>query len=80
MKKISFGNKLPYKEWVQYVLDSREYSKLKNKIPKAIDNLRKALQECDDKFLGKQNLFMDIKYIKRKTEEIYKRSQEIINK
>jgi len=80
MKKISFGNKLPYKEWVQYVLDSREYSKLKNKIPKAINNLRKALQECDDKFLGKHNLFMDIKYIKRKTEEIYKRSQEIINK
>ena len=53
---------------------------LKKKIPKAINNLRKALQECDDKFLGKHNLFMDIKYIKRKTEEIYKRSQEIINK
>tara|TARA_R100000654_G_scaffold22651_3_gene44895 strand:+ start:3434 stop:3655 length:222 start_codon:yes stop_codon:yes gene_type:complete len=71
--------KLSYEDWKQYVHDTVQKNKL-NKIPLKIKKLENELNKIDSKFLGKHNLFMDIKYIKRKTEEIYKRSQEIINK
>ena len=71
--------KLSYEDWKQYVHDTVQKNKL-NKIPLKIKELEIKLSKLDSKFLGKYNYFMDIKYIKRKTEEIYKRSQEIINK
>ena len=58
-----------YNEWKEYVSDSMQKTILKNNLSK-----------LDDTFLGKHNYFVDAQYIKKKTKEIYKRSQEIINK
>ena len=85
--QISEGSKEVYKrllmsydEWREYVSDSVKQTTLTKELPKIINELRNTLEKFDDKFLGKHNYFVDVQYIKKKTQEIYKRSKEIINK
>ena len=69
-----------YNEWKEYVSDSMQKTILTKEIPKIITKLKNNLNKLDDTFLGKHNYFVDAQYLKKKTKEIYKRSQEIINK
>tara|TARA_R100000329_G_C7513502_1_gene180912 strand:+ start:160 stop:408 length:249 start_codon:yes stop_codon:yes gene_type:complete len=82
MKVNKIGERLSksYEEWREYLNDSKEYKKLKKDMPKAIDKLINQVNSLDDKFLGKYGAFMDIKYIRKKAQEIYNRSKNIINK
>ena len=82
MKVNKIGENLTksYSEWKEYISDSLKQSKLKREVPKTINKLKDTLSKFDDKFLGKYNYFLDVKYLRKKTKEIYKRSQEIINK
>ena len=49
-------------------------------VPKTIDKLKNTLNKFDDKFLGKYNYFVDVQYLKKKTQEMYNRTKNIINK
>ena len=82
MKVNKIGERLSksYEEWREYLNDSKEYKKLKKDMPKAIDKLINQVNSLDDKFLGKYGAFMDVKYIRKKAQEIYNRSKNIINK
>jgi hypothetical protein len=85
--QISEGSKEVYKrllmsydEWREYVSDSVKQTTLTKKLPKIINELRNTLEKFDDKFLGKYNYFLDVKYLRKKTEEMYNRSKNLINK
>ena len=82
MKTNKIGENLTksYDEWKEYVSDSIKQSKLKREIPKTINKLKDTLSKFDDKFLGKYNYFLDVKYLRKKTEEMYNRSKSFINK
>ena len=80
MNKIDKNLKQSYDEWKEYVSDSVKQTTLTKEIPKIINELKNTLEKFDDKFLGKHNYFVDVQYIRKKTQEIYKRSKEIINK
>ena len=82
MKINKIGENLTksYDEWKEYVSDSIKQSKLKREIPKTINKLKDTLSKFDDKFLGKYNYFLDVKYLRKKTEEMYNRSKSFINK
>jgi len=81
MKINKIGENLTksYDEWKEYVSDSIKQSKLKREIPKTINKLKDTLSKFDDKFLGKYNYFLDVKYLRKKTEEMYNRSKNFIN-
>ena len=82
MKINKIGENLTksYGEWKEYISDSLKQSKLKREVPKTINKLKDTLSKFDDKFLGKYNYFLDVKYLRKKTEEIYNRSKSLINK
>ena len=82
MKVNKIGENLTksYGEWKEYISDSLKQSKLKREVPKTINKLKDTLSKFDDKFLGKYNYFLDVKYLRKKTEEIYNRSKSLINK
>tara|TARA_R100000234_G_C4836730_1_gene109259 strand:- start:25 stop:273 length:249 start_codon:yes stop_codon:yes gene_type:complete len=82
MKVNKIGENLTksYNEWKEYVSDSVKESKLKREVPKAINKLKDTLSKFDDKFLGKYNHFLDVQYLRKKTEEMYNRSKNIINR
>jgi len=71
---------MSYNEWREYVSDSVKQSTLKREVPKTINKLKDTLSKFDDKFLGKYNYFLDVKYLRKKTEEMYNRSKNLINK
>ena len=85
--QISEGSKevykrllMSYNEWREYVSDSVKQSTLKREVPKTINKLKDTLSKFDDKFLGKYNYFLDVKYLRKKTEEMYNRSKNLINR
>ena len=82
MKVNKIGENLTksYGEWKEYVSDSVQQSTLKREIPKTINKLKDTLSKFDDKFLGKYNHFLDVQYLRKKTEEMYNRSKNIINR
>tara|TARA_Y100001938_G_scaffold149911_1_gene238679 strand:+ start:1989 stop:2237 length:249 start_codon:yes stop_codon:yes gene_type:complete len=82
MKVNKIGENLTksYGEWKEYLSDSLKQSKLKREVPKTINKLKDTLSKFDDKFLGKYNYFLDVKYLRKKTEEMYNRSKSFINK
>tara|TARA_R100000700_G_scaffold40809_1_gene57815 strand:+ start:1998 stop:2246 length:249 start_codon:yes stop_codon:yes gene_type:complete len=82
MKVNKIGENLTksYGEWKEYISDSLKQSKLKREVPKTINKLKDTLSKFDDKFLGKYNYFLDVKYLRKKTEEMYNRSKSFINK
>ena len=82
MKVNKIGENLTksYGEWKEYVSDSLKQSKLKREVPKTINKLKDTLSKFDDKFLGKYNHFLDVQYLRKKTEEMYNRSKNIINR
>ena len=82
MKVNKIGENLTksYNEWKEYVSDSVQQSTLKKEIPKTINKLKDTLSKFDDKFLGKYNHFLDVQYLRKKTEEMYNRSKNIINR
>ena len=82
MKVNKIGEHLTksYSEWKEYVSDSLKQSKLKREVPKTINKLKDTLSKFDDKFLGKYNHFLDVQYLRKKTEEMYNRSKNIINR
>ena len=69
-----------YGEWRQYVSDSVQYTKLKKKLPESINNTKNILNEFSTEFLGKCNHYLDVKFIKTKTQEAYDRTKRFINK
>jgi hypothetical protein len=82
MKVNKIGENLTksYGEWKEYVSDSLKQSKLKKEVPKTINKLKDTLNKFDDKFLGKYNYFLDVTYLKKKTQEMYVRSKNFISK
>ena len=81
MKVNKIGENLTksYSEWKEYVSDSVKQSTLTKEVPKTINKLKDTLSKFDDKFLGKYNYFLDVKYLRKKTEEMYNRSKNFIN-
>ena len=81
MKVNKIGENLTksYNEWREYISDSIQQSKLTKEVPKTINKLKDTLSKFDDKFLGKYNYFLDVKYLRKKTEEMYNRSKNFIN-
>ena len=82
MKVNKIGENLTksYNEWREYISDSIQQSKLTKEVPKTINKLKDTLSKFDDKFLGKNNYFLDVTYLRKKTEEMYNRSKNFINK
>ena len=80
VNKIGENLTKSYNEWREYISDSIQQSKLTKEVPKTINKLKDTLSKFDDKFLGKYNYFLDVKYLRKKTEEIYNRSKSLINK
>ena len=85
MKKLKvnkIGKRLikSYSEWREYISDSVQYTKLKKELPKSINNTKKILSELNTEFLGKCNHYLDVKFIKTKTQEAYNRTKRFINK
>ena len=82
MKVNKIGKHLTqsYSDWKEYVNNSIQQSKLTKEVPKTIDKLKNTLNKFDDKFLGKYNYFVDVQYLKKKTQEMYNRTKNIINK
>ena len=85
--QISEGSKeaykrltMSYKEWKQHISDSVQYTKLKKKLPESINNTKNILSEFSTEFLGKCNHYLDVKFIKTKTQEAYDRTKRFINK
>ena len=85
--QISEGSKeaykrltMSYKEWRQHISDSVQNTKLKKKLPESINNTKKILSELNTEFLGKCNHYLDVKYIKTKTQEAYDRTKRFINR
>tara|TARA_R110002012_G_scaffold262872_1_gene445257 strand:- start:1371 stop:1637 length:267 start_codon:yes stop_codon:yes gene_type:complete len=68
-----------YNEWKQYVSDSVQYTTLKKEVPKSINKLKTTLSKLDDKFLGKCSAYLDIKYIRKKAQEMQERTKRFIN-
>ena len=68
MKVNKIGENLTksYGEWKEYISDSLKQSKLKREVPKTINKLKDTLSKFDDKFLGKYNYFLDVKYLRKK--------------
>jgi len=82
MKVNKIGEHLTksYGEWRKHVSDSVQQSTLIKEVPKTINKLKDTLSKFDDKFLGKYNYFVDVTYLRKKTEEMYNRSKNLISK
>ncbi len=82
MKVNKIGKHLTksYSEWKQYIVENKQYTKLKKKLPESINNTRNIINELNTEFLGKCNHYLDVKYIKTKTQEAYDRTKRFINK
>ena len=79
VNKIGENLTKSYNEWREYISDSIQQSKLTKEVPKTINKLKDTLSKFDDKFLDKNNYFLDVKYLRKKTEEMYNRSKNFIN-
>ena len=79
LKKVGKRLTTSYDEWRQYVSDSVQYTTLKREVPKSINKLKNTLDKLNDKFLGKCNAYLDIKYIRKKAQEMQERSKRFIN-
>ena len=80
VNKIGENLTKSYNEWREYISDSIQQSKLTKEVPKTINKLKDTLSKFDDKFLGKNNYFLDVTYLRKKTEEMYNRSKNFISK
>jgi len=82
MKVNKIGEHLTksYSKWREHVSDSVQQSTLIKEVPKTINKLKDTLSKFDDKFLGKYNYFVDVTYLRKKTEEMYNRSKNLISK
>ena len=82
MKINKTGERLvrSYKEWREYITDSVQYTILKKELPESINKTKDVLSKLNTEFLGKYNHYLDVKYIKTKTQEAYDRTKRFINK
>ena len=80
VNKIGKHLTLSYKEWRQHISNSIQNTKLRKKLPESINNTKKILSELNTEFLGKCNHYLDVKFIKSKTQEAYDRTKRFINK
>ena len=82
MKINKTGKRLTksYSEWRKYIADSVQYTILKKELPKSINKTKDVLNKLNTKFLGKCNHYLDVKFIKTKTQEAYDRTKRFINK
>ena len=82
MKINKTGKRLTksYSEWRKYIADSMQYTILKKELPKYINKTKDVLSKLNTEFLGKYNHYLDVKFIKTKTQEAYDRTKRFINK
>ena len=82
MKVNKIGKSLTksYSQWKEHISNSIQDTKLKKKLPESINNTKKILSELNTEFLGKCNHYLDVKFIKTKTQEAYDRTKRFINK
>ena len=82
MKINKTGKRLTksYSEWRKYIADSVQYTILKKELPKSINKTKSILSKLNTEFLGKCNHYLDVKFIKTKTQEAYDRTKRFINK
>ena len=82
MKVNKIGQHLTksYSEWKEYINENRQYIILKKELPKSIDKTKSVLSKLNTEFLGKCNHYLDVKFIKTKTQEAYDRTKRFINK
>ena len=54
MKVNKIGKHLTksYSEWKQYIVENKQYTKLKKKLPESINNTRNIINELNTEFLG----------------------------
>ena len=82
MKVNKTGKRLTksYSEWRKYIADSVQYTILKKELPRSINKTKSILSKLNTEFLGKYNHYLDVKFIKTKTQEAYERTKRFINK
>ena len=82
MKVNKIGKHLTksYGQWKEYVNENRQYTILKKELPKSINKTKNVLSKLNTEFLGKYNHYLDVKFIKTKTQEAYDRTKRFINK
>lgn len=82
MKINKTGERLTksYSEWRKYIADSVQQTILKKELPKSINKTKNILSKLNTEFLGKYNYYLDVKFIKTKTQEAYNRTKRFINK
>ena len=82
MKINKTGKRLTksYSEWRKYIADSVQYTILKKELPRSINKTKSILSKLNTEFLGKCNHYLDVKFIKTKTQEAYDRTKRFINK
>lgn len=82
MKINKTGERLTksYSEWRKYIADSVQQTILKKELPKSINKTKNILSKLNTEFLGKYNHYLDVKFIKTKTQEAYNRTKRFINK
>ena len=82
MKVNKIGKHLTesYSQWKEHINNSIQDTKLKKKLPESINNTKKILSELNTEFLGKCNHYLDVRFIKTKTQEAYDRTKRFINK
>ena len=82
MKVNKTGERLTksYSEWRKYIADSVQQTILKKELPKSINKTKNILSKLNTEFLGKYNHYLDVKFIKTKTQEAYDRTKRFINK
>ena len=82
MKVNKTGERLTksYSEWRKYIADSVQKTILKKELPKSINKTKNILSKLNTEFLGKYNHYLDVKFIKTKTQEAYDRTKRFINK
>jgi hypothetical protein len=69
-----------YSQWKEYINENRQYTILKKELPKSINKTKNVLSKLNTEFLGKYNHYLDVKFIKTKTQEAYERTKRFINK
>ena len=69
-----------YSQWKEYINENRQYTILKKELPKSINKTKNVLSKLNTEFLGKYNHYLDVKFIKTKTQEAHNRTKRFINK
>ena len=69
-----------YSEWKECINENKQYTILKKELPKSINKTKDVLSKLNTEFLGKYNHYLDVKFIKTKTQEAYDRTKRFINK